>query len=75
MGGTSHGTVTLNGDGSFTYTPSNGYVGSDAFTYKVNDGQADSNVASVRRFEFVGDDRVVLRPAENENVLTWERVK
>jgi Lipocalin-like domain len=29
----------------------------------------------VRRFEFVGDDRVILRPVENENVLTWERVK
>jgi hypothetical protein len=29
----------------------------------------------VRRFEFVGNDRVVLRPVENANELTWERVK
>jgi hypothetical protein len=29
----------------------------------------------VRRFEFAGNDRVVLRPVENANELTWERVK
>ena len=29
----------------------------------------------VRRFEFVGDDRVILRPVENTNELLWERVK
>jgi VCBS repeat-containing protein len=42
-----HGTVTLNPDGSFTYTPAAGYTGSDSFTYKANDGQLDSNVAIV----------------------------
>jgi VCBS repeat-containing protein len=42
-----HGAVTLNADGSFTYTPDLDFTGSDAFTYKANDGTADSNVASV----------------------------
>ncbi|MCA1683997.1 MAG: tandem-95 repeat protein, partial [Actinobacteria bacterium] len=42
-----HGTVTLNADGSFTYTPGAGYSGTDSFTYKANDGSADSNVATV----------------------------
>ena len=42
-----HGTVALNPDGSFTYTPNPGYVGPDSFTYKVNDGHADSNAATV----------------------------
>jgi VCBS repeat-containing protein len=42
-----HGTVTMNGDGSFTYTPASGFVGDDSFTYKANDGAADSNVATV----------------------------
>ena len=32
-----HGTVTVNGDGSFTYTPTAGYLGGDSFTYHVND--------------------------------------
>ena len=29
----------------------------------------------VRRFEFIGDDRVVLRPLENANVLIWEGLR
>ena len=30
-----HGTVTVNANGSYTYTPNNGYIGPDAFTYRV----------------------------------------
>src|SRR5206468_1815009 len=37
-----HGTLTLNANGSFSYTPATNYNGSDSFTYKANDGQADS---------------------------------
>ena len=44
---TSHGTLTLNSDGSFVYSPASGFKGVDTFTYKANDGQADSNVATV----------------------------
>jgi hypothetical protein len=44
---TSDGTSTLNGDGSFTYTPDADYCGSDGFTYHANDGLVDSNVATV----------------------------
>lgn len=42
-----HGTVTLNANGSYTYTPVANYVGPDSFTYKVNDGLVDSNIATV----------------------------
>jgi len=45
--GPSHGALTLNANGSFTYTPAANFNGSDSFTYKANDGQADSNVATV----------------------------
>ena len=41
------GTVVLAGDGSFVYTPKLNFNGTDVFTYKVNDGFDDSNVASV----------------------------
>jgi len=34
-------------DGSFHYTPKQDYNGADSFTYKVNDGQVDSAVATV----------------------------
>jgi hypothetical protein len=43
----SNGTLSLNADGSFTYSPDTGYVGNDSFTYVANDSQADSNVAIV----------------------------
>ncbi|MEZ4868830.1 MAG: Ig-like domain-containing protein [Caldilineaceae bacterium] len=47
VGGPASGSVSLNGDGSFTYTPNQDFNGSDSFTYKLNDGAADSNVATV----------------------------
>jgi VCBS repeat-containing protein len=37
----------LNPNGSFNYTPSADYVGSDSFTYQANDGSLLSNVATV----------------------------
>ena len=43
----SNGSVTLNSDGSFSYTPDAGFFGTDSFTYHANDGVADSNVATV----------------------------
>ena len=42
-----HGALTLNADGSFSYTPDSNYTGTDSFTYKANDGTTDSNVATV----------------------------
>ncbi len=42
-----HGDVTLNADGSFTYTPDANYNGPDTFTYKANDDSTDSEVATV----------------------------
>src|SRR5262249_372551 len=40
-------TADFNSNGSFTYTPAANYNGPDSFTYKANDGSADSNVATV----------------------------
>src|SRR5439155_8855689 len=45
--GPSHGALTLNANGSFTYTPAANFNGSDSFTYKANDGLLDSNAATV----------------------------
>ncbi|NQT11614.1 MAG: tandem-95 repeat protein, partial [Planctomycetes bacterium] len=42
-----HGQLTLNTDGSFTYTPEPGFVGVDTFTYTADDGQFTSNVGTV----------------------------
>jgi VCBS repeat-containing protein len=47
VGGPANGTLAFNADGTFTYTPNAGWSGTDSFTYRASDGQADSNVATV----------------------------
>jgi hypothetical protein len=37
----------LNSNGSFSYTPATNFSGPDSFTYRANDGQKNSNVATV----------------------------
>ena len=47
VSGPAHGTVTLAADGNFIFAPAANYSGPDNFSYKVNDGTADSNVVTV----------------------------
>jgi hypothetical protein len=47
VAGPAHGTLTLNSNGSFNYTPNLGYVGSDTFTYTANDGALASAATTV----------------------------
>jgi len=42
-----HGSLMLNSDGSFTYTPATGYVGADSFTYEAEDAGGDYATASI----------------------------
>ena len=42
-----HGSLTLNANGGFSYTPTTGYSGPDSFTYHASDGTASSNVVTV----------------------------
>ena len=42
----SHGILSLNADGSFNYTPFSNWNGTDLFTYKANDGEADSEMSA-----------------------------
>jgi VCBS repeat-containing protein len=42
-----HGTVTVNANGSYTYTPTANYHGSDSFTYTVSDGNGGSNTYTI----------------------------
>lgn len=45
--GPANGSVTLNSNGHFVYTPTLGYAGSDSFTYKAFDGTSYSSPATV----------------------------
>ena len=56
----------LSGTGTnLTYTPNAAFSGSDSFTYLANDGQADSNVATVS---------ITVRPANQAPVATNKSV-
>ena len=46
VSGPSNGTLTLNADGSFAYTPNSNFAGTDSFTYRANDGTNNSSVAT-----------------------------
>ena len=45
--GPSHGTITVNTDGTFSYTPEDNFNGTDSFTYQVSDGQSGVSTATV----------------------------
>lgn len=42
ISGPANGVVVLASDGSFTYTPSGGFTGTDSFTYRIDDGTGRS---------------------------------
>lgn len=59
--GPTHGSVALNANGSFTYTPASGYSGSDSFTYTASDGALSSTAATVS---------VTVNPAQQADTVT-----
>ena len=61
-----HGTLTFNADGSFTYTPTPFYYGTDTFSYNAFDGAFLSNVATVT----ITVNKVNIAPAANPDAYT-----
>jgi hypothetical protein len=45
---TKNGTVVMNEDGTFTYTPNEGFVGDDSFTYLITDSYNESSEVEVK---------------------------
>ena len=43
----SHGTVTVNSDGTFVYIPDTGFSGVDTFSYTITDDNGDTSTATV----------------------------
>ncbi|ACF00099.1 outer membrane adhesin like protein [Rhodopseudomonas palustris TIE-1] len=44
--GPSHGSVLVYSDGTYRYTPTTGYVGTDSFTFVVDDGRGGKDTAT-----------------------------
>ncbi|MBN2869391.1 MAG: cadherin-like domain-containing protein [Campylobacterales bacterium] len=45
--GAQNGTVVINPDGTYTYTPNEGYNGPDSFTYTITDVDGDTSTTTV----------------------------
>ena len=45
---TQGGTVVVNPNGSFTYTPPNGFTGNDTFNYTIIDGDTQTDMSTVK---------------------------
>ena len=58
--------------GTLTYTPTTGFQGEDSFTYKVNDGTSDSNIATVKIavVKYLGSRTNADELPSNETLLT-----
>ncbi len=69
VGGPAHGQLTLNSNGSYSYTPAANYNGPDSFTYKANDGTVDSSPATVNITVGAINDAPV---AQGQSVATGE---
>jgi hypothetical protein len=46
LSGPSNGSLTLNADGSFVYTPNSGFYGFDSFIYQASDGNGETAQAT-----------------------------
>ena len=55
--GAGNGTVSLNSDGSFSYSPNTNFTGQDSFTYTAFDGTDSSSITTVS-IDVVGNDVV-----------------
>jgi hypothetical protein len=62
----SHGTLLMAADGSFSYRPDAGFVGTDRFTYSFSGGGLTSNVATVTIHVTASD----VAPANHPPVLS-----
>jgi VCBS repeat-containing protein len=63
--GPANGTLTLNANGAFIYTPNAGFSGSDSFTYRANDGQAANNLSGLATVTIAVGAQVNLAPVAN----------
>lgn len=64
---TQGGTVTLNADGSFNYTPPSGFQGADTFTYTATNGLSPNDTATVTINVDEGPSVTTTTPANGAN--------
>ena len=68
-GGAANGTVTINANGGYTYTPDADFFGNDAFTVDVSDGQGGTDSVSVAVTVSAANDAPVAGPVAPRGVF------
>ena len=71
--GPTNGTLNLNSDGAFTYTPNTNYLGTDTFIYQANDGPTNLGNALVTMTVVPNHAPVLTLPANQEipELVPW----
>ena len=68
---TQNGTVTLNANGTYVYTPNENYNGPDSFTYTISDGNGGTNTYTVDiTVNPINDAPTIVVDSGNENNAT-----
>ena len=67
-----NGDIAFDANGSFTYTPDPDFNGTDQFTYRANDGEADSELATVTITVNGVNDDPMFTPGGDVEVTTLE---
>ncbi len=65
---TEGGTVNLNSDGSFSYTPAPDFIGTDSFSYTVSDGKGGTDIATVT-VEVTADENEFLQGTNEDDLI------
>ena len=63
-----HGTVVVNNDGTITYTPDNGFTGTDKLTYQVCDNANPANCSTAEVFYTVIDANASTSTVANDDI-------
>jgi VCBS repeat-containing protein len=71
----SNGIVTIDTNGTFTYTPNVNYNGADSFTYKVNDNTIDSATQTVNITISSVNDTPTINPQNTKLLVTEDIAK
>lgn len=64
----SGGVLVLNADGTFTYTPNDGFLGSDSFTYEIDDGNGNTTQATANiTVDYISNS--IIGTSANDNLI------